>query len=218
MALEKKARRNSAITMVEVLVASTVLSMFVFFGYKVFFAVSNSFQKGNWSLATQNRLRNGLNLVREEMQKASYESRVQMSGTFVTKDNYEFCLNTNENIAGDALVARWFIGIPYRTIGGVSSGAVFQSELRLTGGRLLYSKIAVLDDDPSERKFNNYLIAENVVSLNLIVTPFDIDRPLAATLVTLDIEVEHPDRERHPNARVRSETGAKIEVEVLRNL
>lgn len=94
--------RRRGITLVEVLVASAVLSLFITVGYRVFFGVSASFQKGNWALGAQNKLRNALNFVREEMQKASYLSRVQINGTIVTKDNYEFRLTAQDSIAGTA--------------------------------------------------------------------------------------------------------------------
>lgn len=211
------------ITLVEVLVASAVLSLFISVGYRVFFSVSASFQKGNWSLAAQNKLRNALNFVREEMQKASYLSRVQINGTIVTKDNYEFRLTAQDSIAGTANVnlAKWFISIPFRQIGGSDSGAVYECELKLNAGTLLYSKQLLPMPNTgatTERTFNNHVVIDNIASISLNLELFDPDRPLSGNLVTMAIQLEHPEKERHPDAKIIAQTGAKIEIEVKRDL
>lgn len=210
----RKIYLRSGITLVEVLVASAVLSMLVSFGYKVFFAVSASFQKGNWALATQSKLRNGLNFVREEMQKASYHSRVQVNGTVVTKDDYEFSLSAADEIVGNGNIAKWFIGFPFKSSDG--TGAVFECELKLVGGSLLYSKQILDGGEPSERTFNNHIVIENVSKITLALEPVDPDEPLSGNMVVLDVEIEHADKVRHPEAKVMAQTGAKVQVEVKR--
>lgn len=207
---------RSGITLVEVLVASAVLSLLITVGYRVFFAVSASFQKGNWALTTQNKLRNGLNFVREEMQKASYLSRVQINGTVITKEDYEFHLSAADEITGNANIAKWFIGIPFKPSEG--TGAVFECELKLNDGQLLYSKQILNGGDPSERTFNNYIVIDNVSKVTLALEEVDPGEPMAGNLVVLDVEVEHADKARHPEARIMAQSGAKIEVEVLRDL
>ena len=53
MLIMKKKPWHSGITLVEVLVAAGVLSLLLGFGYKIFFGMSASFQKGSWALATR---------------------------------------------------------------------------------------------------------------------------------------------------------------------
>lgn len=202
-------------TVVEILIASAVLSLLLSFGYRVFFGVSATFQKGNWALAAQNKLRNGLAFVREEMQKASYRSAVRINGNALTMDGYRFSLTAADEITANATIAKWFICIPFRA---GTSGAVYECELRLDAGRMLYNKQANEGSDPNERTYSNYLVVDNVASIALGLEEFDPDKPLAGKLVTFEVCVEHSDKVRHPGARVLAQTGAKVEVEVLRDL
>jgi len=211
------------ITLVEVLIASAVLSLFITFGYRVFFGVSASFQKGNWALGAQNKLRNALNFVREEMQKASYLSRIQINGTIVTKDNYEFRLTAQDSIAGaaDATIARWFISLPFRQVGGTDSGAVYECELKFNSGRLLYSKQLLPMPNTgavTEKTFSNHVVIDNIASISIALELFDPDRPLSGNLIIMSIQLEHPQKDRHPDAKIIAQTGAKIEIEVKQNL
>ncbi len=211
--------KKAGFTLVEILVAAGILSLLLVVGYKVFSGFSRSFQKGSWSLTTQNKLRNALNFVREEMQKATSLTTVNLSGTTVTEVGYEFNLNAADELTADAEIANWAICLPYVTGDADSPGATFRAVLKLEGGKLVYSKsLEPGGSDPlnKEKTFTNHTIIDNVASVKITLEPFDIDNNTAGSLVSLEVKVLHPDQQLQPNAHVLAQTGAKVEVEVVR--
>lgn len=210
--------KKAGFTLVEILVAAGILSLLLVVGYKVFSGFSRSFQKGSWSLTTQNKLRNALNFVREEMQKATSLTTVNLSGTTVTEVGYEFNLNAADELTADGEIAKWAICLPYVTGDADSPGATFRAVLKLEGGKLVYSKNLESGSDPlnKERTFANHSIIDNVSSVKITLEPFDIDNNTAGSLVSLEVKVLHHDQQLQPNAHVLAQTGAKIEVEVVR--
>jgi prepilin-type N-terminal cleavage/methylation domain-containing protein len=212
---------KNGFTMVEMLIASAVLTIFLVAGYKVFVAISRSFQKGSWSLATQNKLRNGLTFIREEMQKATYKTDVKLDGTVITKDGYKFHLNSNDEITNNAEIAAWKICMPF--VDGdtsVSPGAIFECSLELKDGKLLYTKTLKTGSDPQnkERLLNNYMVVEDVAKITLGTTLFDPDDPEKGSLISVEIEIRHPDTNNFANTHVIDRTGAKVELEVKADL
>lgn len=217
--MRKKRRNRAAFTLVEILIASAVLSVFTFFGYKVFIAMSRSFQKGSWSLATQNKLRTGLHFVREEMQKATYRTDVTVDGTTITEVGFQLRLNANDTMtSGD--IAHWYICLPYVTGDADSPGAIFKCELKLSDGAILFSKGLEEGSDPlnKERLFSNYKVIDNVSEVNITLEAFDPDNATLGSMITLEVKSEHHDKVNFPEAHVIDRTGAKVEVEVVRDL
>ena len=205
-------------TITEILIASAVLSVFMLVGYRVFISYSHGFARGNWALTTQNRIRNALNFVREEMQKASHKTSVLISGVDVQSENHEFMIKRGEDMSDDGLLAEWTIGIPFRPTADPNPGATYRCRLELSSGRLLYSKELYGEGtDPLnlEQSYNDYVLLENVTSISLNYENFDPDDPSEGFLVTISVEVRHPDTVRYANMRSVSQTGAKVEVEVL---
>jgi len=217
--VDNKNIRKSGFTLVEILVAAAVLSIFTLAGYKVFIAMSRSFQKGSWSLATQNKLRNGLNFIREEMQKATYRTDVMVNGTTITDAGFELNLNNSDKIT-DGKVAEWYICLPFVSGDINSPGAIFKCELKISGGKLLYSKGLEEGSDPlnKEKIFSNYKVLEDVSELEIIQEDFDPDNKKMGSLITFVITVKHYDQNQYPEAHVINRTGAKVEVGVLRTL
>ncbi|PKL43256.1 MAG: hypothetical protein CVV41_11085 [Candidatus Riflebacteria bacterium HGW-Riflebacteria-1] len=213
-----KCAKKAGFTLVEILVAATILSVLLLIGYRVFVSFSRSFQQGSWSLATQNKLRNALTFVREEMQKATPMTTVSFSGTEITETGYEFYLTAAEELTGDGKIAEWHICLPYVT--SETSGARFKCELKLDGGRIIYTKTLEDGSDPEnkERTFSNHTVIGDVASIKIDRTFFDPDDPPAGSLVSLDVRVEHPDKHAYEFAHVIAESGAKVEVEVKRTL
>jgi prepilin-type N-terminal cleavage/methylation domain-containing protein len=212
-------KRTVGFTLVEILIASAVLSIFTFFGYKVFIAMSRSFQKGSWALATQNKLRNGLHFVREEMQKATYRTDVTLGGTVISDVGFQLKLASADTVtSGD--IAQWYICLPFVSGDADSPGAIFKCELKLENGVLLLSKGKEQGDDPlnKERLLNNYKVIDNVEEVRITEEPFDPDNERMGSMITLEILVRHHDRDHFPEAQVIDRTGAKVEVEVLREL
>lgn len=205
--------------MVEILIAAAVLSLALVIGYKVFVGFSKSFQKGNWSLATQNKLRNALTFIREEMQKATPMSNVSMGGATITVDGYELTLTSADELTGNGDIASWFICLPFVTGDLDSPGAVFKCELKLADGKILYTKtLQPGGSDPlnKEVEFNDHTVIENVASIKIDLANFDNDVPDSGSMIILTVRVEHPDQVNYEAAHVTAETGAKVEVKVLR--
>ncbi len=207
-------------TLIEILIAAGILSLLLLVGFRVFRGFSQSFQKGSWSLNTQNQLRHALTFMREEMQKATSLTVASPSGTTITEANYEFLLNANDTLAGDGLLARWAICLPYTSNDPDSPGATFRSELKLDKGALIYSKTREDGSDPigKEKLFSGYRVIDNIDTIKITQEWFDPDDHSAGSLVTFEIKVVHPDTKAHPDAHVIAQTGAKIEVNVKREL
>lgn len=212
-------RKRAAFTLVEILIASAVLSLLTFYGYKVFISMSRSFQKGSWALATQNKLRNGLHFLREEMQKATYRTDVMVNGTTISEVGFQLKLTSAETLTSGE-IAHWYICLPFVTGDADSPGAIFKCELKLTNGVLLFSKGREEGSDPlnKERLFSNYKIIDNVEEVKVTTEDFDPDNKQMGSLITLEVKVIHHDTNLFPNAHVIDRTGAKVEVEVEKTL
>ncbi len=213
-----KRRIKTGFTLVEILIATSVLAMFLLVGYQVFIRISRSFQKGSWALHTQNKLRNGLHFIREEMQKASYRTDVKIDGTEITEVGFEFHLTSDNEITGNKTIASWYIALPYISHISGSSGAQFKCDLKLEDGNLIYNKTCDDGSDPKERQFSNYLILKDVEKIEVAMEDFDMDKTVAGNLVSLKITVGHADKVNYPHAKVIDQTGAKVEVVVQRDL
>lgn len=215
----RPASRNG-VTLVEIMVAAGILALLLLVSFKVFTGFSNSFQKGSWALSTQNKLRNALTFVREEMQKATAMTVVSLSGATITEANYEFLLNGNDTLTGNATIAKWAICMPYVASDPDSPGATFRCELSLAGGDLIYKKTLEDGSDPKskEKLYSGYKVIDNVSEIKLALEPFDPDNNTAGSLVSLNVKVVHPDSSAHPDAHVTAQTGAKVEVTVKREL
>lgn len=211
--------KKSGFTLVEILIAAAVLSLVLVIGYKVFVGFSRSFQKGNWSLSTQNKLRNALTFIREEMQKATALTTVSLGGTDITEAGFEFNLTSAEELTGSGDIADWYICLPYVSDPAANSpGAKFKCTLKLENGSIVYTKVLEDGSDPEnkEQTYSNKTVISDVASIKIRLENFDPDNISAGSLVTLEVRVEHPDKANYEFAHVIAETGAKIEVKVNR--
>ncbi len=202
---------SRGITLVEILIAAMVISMTFSAVYFVYRGVTKSFTATNWSLTMQTHARNGLTFLREEMQRASYKTTIKISEVQVEEDKQ---MKVKEGTTqGDAVLAEWFIGIPFRT-DVPSSGACFKSSVELSGGKLLYKKVLESGTNPGEPVFNGRVLMENVSSASIAVSAFDVDAATGSQLVTVAVELHHPDKDHFPNTKVIEQTGAKVDVKV----
>lgn len=208
-------KRQKAFTLIEILIASSILSMFMFTSYKLYFGVSKSFQKGSWSLNAQNKVRNALTFIREEMQKASFKTQVTMTGVVGDETANPFELNSASELTS-GIIAKWYICIPFVSH-DAGSGAVYQCELKLNGGKLIYSKGLIEGSDPEshENAVTNKVILKNVSKIKLASEVFDPDKTVSGNVVEMEIEVRHPDAARFGNTHVVAKTGAKVEMAVV---
>ena len=212
--------KKTGFTLVEILISSAVLAILTFVGYKIFIAMSYSFKKGSWSLSAQNKLRNGLGFIREEMQKATYRTNVGPGGSEIIDAGHKMHLNSNEEITAAATLAKWHICIPFISGDPDSPGAIYECELNYTDGDIVFKKSLITGSDPAnkERALSNFTVIRDVSKIEITDKEFDPDNEQLGSLITFNVTVSHPDEKNFKNTKVHGQTGAKVEVEVLRDI
>lgn len=201
-------------TLLEVLIAASVLSVFLTGVYYVYKGVTRSFRQTNWSLAMQTHARNGLTFLREEMQRASYKTTINIGSVIVQETkNMKIRAGTTDS---DGVIAEWYIGIPFRT-DVPSSGACFKSSVEFSGGKLIYKKSLDPDsppNNPGETLFAGKVLMENLHSVFLDASAFDVDSATGSQLISISVELRHPETTQFPNTKVIEQTAAKVDVKV----
>ena len=129
--------RKNGFTVVEISIACIVFVLLMGGAYGVFSGVSKSFQRSTKSLSMQNEMRNGLNFIREEMQRASYKSVIKINGNSIDESKH-FSLCKNAEIEGNSnkRLAKWYICKPF--VG--TSGVVFTCTLDIADNKIYYTK------------------------------------------------------------------------------
>jgi prepilin-type N-terminal cleavage/methylation domain-containing protein len=213
--------RNRGFTIIEIVIAAAVLALFFLVVFRVYQGIADSVQRTRWTLSAQTTARNGLNFMREEMQRASYRTIYKRNSVDVEEAGFEFHV-ADGTTSTDKTLAQWSIGIPFE--GGTANiGAVYDAELKLSGRKVLYTKKFNADTggtvQPGEKTYNNFVVLENVASITLNVEPF-LDAAVLASgsLVEIWTELRHPDTVRYPHVFIIEKTGAKVEVEVKKDL
>lgn len=202
-------------TLVEILVAAFVLSIFMTAVYKVYRGVTTSFQQASWAMSAQIEARNGLNFLREELQRASPETTIGIGSVVITAGTDQMTVNRGTYTTNGEL-AKWFIGIPSKNAGGVNEpGCLFESTIKFQGGKVFYKKAVAGGTKPAgEAVWNDKVIMSNVASISISTTEFEPGQPTLGTLVGLAVEMRHPDAVRFPHTKIIEHTAAKVEVEV----
>ncbi|HEY9070082.1 MAG TPA: prepilin-type N-terminal cleavage/methylation domain-containing protein [Candidatus Ozemobacteraceae bacterium] len=206
-----KRRTGRGFTLLEILIAASVLTIFLTGVYRVYRGVARSFQQTSWSLAMQTEARNGLTFLREEMQRASYKTTISIASV-VIEDSKMMKIRSGTT-QSDAVLAEWYIGIPFRT-DTPSTGACFKSSVAFSGGKLVYTKTLDSGTNTGEPLFNGKVLMQNLASVTLALEPFDIDDASGTKLVNIIVELRHPMREQYPNTKVIERTAAKVDVKV----
>lgn len=208
-----KNRRNG-FTVVEISIAAILLSMVFYAGYRVFFGVSVGFQKSTRALAMQNEMRNGLNYIREEMQRASYHSEVKLNRNVITRENYKFllCKEEEPNPQSSQVLAQWKICKPFNNRDG--SGVVYKCILRCAEGKIYFTKVIDEGSESPAETITDRLVMKNIVKIKLTTEDFDVDRAVGSMI---NIEMfASDDKNATKETSVSSQTGAKVEVDVER--
>ncbi len=207
-------RGKSGFTVLEILIGATVLAIFLGGVYQVYRGVTRSFRQSNWSLTMQTHARNGLTFLREEMQRASYKTTINI-GSVIVEDDKTMKVREGQTTS-DKVLAEWYIGIPIRT-DIPNSGACFKSSVEFSGGKLIYKKALDPGSPPNtlgEPLYTGKVLMENVHSIDLSVSAFDVDAATASQLVTIAVELRHPEKTQFPNTKVIESTAAKVDVKV----
>ena len=185
--------------------------------YKIFSGASLGFQRSTKSLTMQNEMRNGLNFIREEMQRASYKSKIRINGNIIY-DAYKFSLckdsEINGNSSGKAL-AKWFICKPFTK----DSGVVFECTLKVVDNKILYTKVVNEGSDSSEPLFQNKVVISQIGKIRLSTEDITSGTGSEVIGALINIETFAVDSTKgQADLNVSAQTGAKVEVKVVKEL
>lgn len=219
-------------TLVEVIVASVVLSMLVYFVYLLFSSFSRTQEVGHWSFNTTNRMRNGLTLLRTEIGRSSKPEVVTQKGSepFDTgngdKERFLYVPAdmpfSTENVSGEQLILQFYMcrlgreGMPGQT---AIAPEIMIGKLIINDRKLLYRRTILSQpaDYPDKIPEMSQVIAEDISRVELSTREID---PAVGELsvknrnfLVITIASKHP---RYTNTTVVESIDAPFEVEVRR--
>ncbi|MBQ2592594.1 MAG: hypothetical protein II567_04840 [Candidatus Riflebacteria bacterium] len=207
--------RKNGFTVVEICIACIVFVLLMGGAYGVFTGVSKSFQRSTKSLGMQNEMRNGLNFIREEMQRASYRSEIKINGNKID-ENYKFRLCKASEVDGKAnkQLAEWFICKPFKQDG---TGVVFTCSLVISDNKILYTKMATEKSDASEAEFENKVVLNQIGKIKFSTEEFTAGSSNKGALINIEaFAVDSTSGQ--ADLKISAQTGARVEVEVLRDI
>jgi len=194
--------------------------MFIGGVYLTFTSINSSVKKSSWSLSAQQAARNGLNLIRDEIQRAAYKSVIRPNGVEISNTDPAYFLHlvpTKVAVTADRVLARWRIGIP--EIPGEKPGWSVECEIKLSGGKILYSKKKTDFGDPTDPLFENKTLFADVSSITFDLVPFATQGiRQEGKLLKIWVELRHPDPRNTATTMVIVETSARVEVETKEDL
>lgn len=194
--------------------------------FLLFRSVHRTNKQATWSLSAQQDARNGLNFLRDELQRASYKSGVSAKAVTSSSADPQYWLHTvftdfnrPVHINADKVVLKWRMTKPTMALPGEPEepGWVIEAELRLRNGTLLYSTRKI-EGAPIDPMLSERALVRDIASMTLEVSPFDNQGVRSGNLIKLWFELRHPDFAHFPNAWVKTETSARVEVQVAFDL
>ena len=204
-------------TVMEMSIAIMVFALVLAMGYKIFSGASVGFQRSTKSLTMQNEMRNGLNFIREEMQRASYKSTISINNNAIEYDYY-FKLCKDSEIDGktsNKVIAKWNICKPFKKD---KPGVVYDCTLRVSNGEIVYSKI-MSDGNDDEIQYQNKVVLTQIDKIKLSTE--DIRSGTGAEIIgaMINMEISSVNNTKgQSDLKVSAQTGARIEVKVEKEL
>lgn len=211
-------KKRQAFTVMEVTIAAILFAVVCCAAYKVFFGVSKTFQRSTKSLVMQNEMRNGLNFLREEMQRASYRSEIRLNGTGIKEVGYEFKLSKETELitsdSGEKKIAVWYICKPFNRTN--NTGYVFESSLISKDGNIIYSRVEKEKaSSETEEPITNKVLMKGIGKVNLLVEEYES----AGEGSMINIEVYGYDKVKNqPELSTSAQTGAKVDIKIKKEL
>lgn len=202
VSLSKRGLRGFTIT--EVLIASAIMTLASVAVYNMFFSGAKTAAVGMWRSRSNQDLRNGLRLIREDLARATYPSVVTDSGTqWPDRENYHCTVIPGRTEAGlDAPVLSFHICTPELNVAGVSkAGEKTHCQLTVEGDKLRYSREGTLTMDKVIVRDLEYIDISSEVSAENV----------EKNNVTIEIGTIHP---LYKTTKVVEKLVAKVEVEV----
>ncbi|MBR4570285.1 MAG: prepilin-type N-terminal cleavage/methylation domain-containing protein [Candidatus Riflebacteria bacterium] len=203
-------------TVMELSIAIIVFSLVMGMAYKIFSGASVGFQRSTKSLSMQNEMRNGLNFIREEMQRASYKSNIEINGNSIEYGYYfKLCKETEIDGKSNKELAQWYICKPYKNN---KDGVVFKCTLRITNGEIVYSRIKI-DGSDSENEFQNKVVMTQIGKIRFSTENITSVTSGQVTGALINIETFAVNTTSgQADLTVSAQTGAKVEVLVKQEI
>lgn len=197
-------RQISGITIVEVLIAAAIMSIATVAVYNLFFSGAKTAAVGMWRSKSNQDLRNGLRLIREDLARATYPSVVNDGGTeWPDRENHHCTIIPGRTDAGsDATLLSFYMCTPELNIGGVAkAGDKTHCQLSVEGNKLRYTR-------EGTQNMNKILISDfDYVDISSEASAENVEK----NNVTVEIGTIHP---LYKATKVVQKLVAKVEVEV----
>lgn len=228
-----KTRNKRGVTLLEIMIGASVLSILFYFSYRLFSSYSRTQEMGHWSAMTTKQLRNGLNLLRNEISRATRPEVVTQKGSepFNTGngDREQFLYTPatlpfeTEDINSDQKLVHFYMCRPGRQNlpGEADIGPeILAGTLSLEGGKLKYRR--TIESQPSEIEDKiqeqTQIIAENISKISISareVSGAGTDELSVKNrnILTIALMARHP---RYTNSTVVETIEATFEVPVRR--
>jgi prepilin-type N-terminal cleavage/methylation domain-containing protein len=198
-------RVRKGFTLVEILIATAVMSLAAFVVYEIFYSGAKTTAVGMWRSHSTQELRNGLRLIREDLARATYPSKVTDSGTeWPDRDSHHCKIISGRTEAfSDGVVLSFFICSPEVNVGGETQSAaeITHCQLSVEGNKLHYTREGTM-------KLNKILVNDlEYIDISSEASSDNVEK----NTITIEIGTKHPKFER---TKVSEKVIAKVEVEV----
>ncbi len=226
-----KRKISQGFTLVEIMVAASVLAILFYFVYLLFASFARTQEMGHWNLTTIKQLRNGLTLLRNEIGRATYPEVVTQKGSeaFDTGNgDLERFLYVpavipfeTEAINIDQKLIQFFMCRPGRSSlpGTTDIGPeLITGTLSLEGGKLRYRRTIESQPAEFEEKISeiSQIIADNLSKIEISTKEVPATEDLSVSnknFLVISLTARHP---RYTNTIVRETIEAPFEVDVKR--
>lgn len=204
-------------TLVEICIGCIVFVLLMGSAYGIFSGVSKGFQRSTKSLAMQNEMRNGLNFIREEMQRASYRSEIRINGNKIDENKYfSLCKDAEVDGKSNKRLARWYICKPI--VGNPpTSGVVFTCTLDIADNKIYYTKKATERSDPTEAEFDNKVVMTQIGKIKFSTEEFVAGFSNQGALINIETFAVNT-TSGQADLSISAQTGARVEVKVIKDI
>lgn len=207
-------RRRTAYTLVEILVAATILSIVIVVVWRLFEAVNRMSAVSTWQSARQTELRTGLQMVREDLQQACYPTVItRFSSQIVDQGSTGLSYKAGPYSVppDEGTYLEFWVCKPSRSVGTTedTAGNRMKCTLTVEGRNLRYSRQNQAGGDPDVPDIDRVII-HDVQEMDIQLTSVP-SAEYTMNFCTIAVTCQHP-RPGYEKTRVTQRTGTKVEV------